>query len=117
MDRFRFIELGKLDLSRDRIPAVKCADGFWISIQGHEGAYSKPRQTCYNIYEYDEMEIKTSEVLPERFNQYRDGDSSIYGYVPVEIIESLLVEHGGIAETKLDDTFDFAALINEVKKD
>ena len=60
------------------------------------------------------MEIKVSELLPERFNQYRDGDSSIYGYVPVEMIEALLVEHGGIADTKLDDTFDFDSLIAQV---
>lgn len=97
----KFVELEKLDLSRDRhdrlIPSVKCADGFWISIQGHEGAYSKPRETLKNIYEYDEMEIKVSEFLPEKFKQYQDGDlSTIYGYVPVEMIESLLVEHGGI---------------------
>lgn len=116
----RFTELEKLDLSRDRadglIPSVKCVDGFWISIQGHRGAWSEPSKELRNIYEYDEMEIKVSELLPERFNQYRDGDSSIYGYVPVEMIEALLVEHGGIAETKLDDTFDFAALIDEVKE-
>lgn len=41
-----FTELEKLDLSRSRqdrlIPSVKCVDGFWISIQGHEGAYSEP---------------------------------------------------------------------------
>jgi hypothetical protein len=113
-----FTNLEKLDLSRSRqdrlIPSVKCADGFWVSIQGHEGAYSDPRETLRNIYEYDEMEIKVSELLPERFNQYRDGDSSIYGYVPVEMIEALLVEHGGIADTKLDDTFDFDSLIAQV---
>ena len=96
-----FSNLGKLDLSRSRpdklIPSVTCADGFWISIQGHDGAYSKPSDICYLIYQYDQMEIKVSAEVPE-LKKYQDGEgSTIYGYVPIELIENLLVTHGGIA--------------------
>ena len=93
-----FKNLEKLDLSRsksDLIPSHTCKDGFKISIQGHYGAYSKPREECSNIYQYESMEIKTSEQV-ESLKKYQDGeDSTIYGYVPLELIEALIVEHGG----------------------
>ena len=97
----QFLNLEKLDLSRARpdklIPPVTCADGFWISIQGHQGAYSKPCNICSVVYQYESMDVKVSAEI-SALKEYQNGDGSTnYGYVPVELIEALLVMHGGIA--------------------
>ena len=63
----KFVELEKLDLTREKtalIPFVTCSDGFYISIQGHDGAYSKPRAVLMDIYGYDQIEICASEPVP-----------------------------------------------------
>lgn len=95
-------ELSKIDASKRKdglISGVTCNDGFWLSIQGGKGNYSSPREELDCIEHYDKMEIMTSELVPS-LKRYQDGeDSLIYGYVPVKLIEALLLEHGGIKPT------------------
>jgi hypothetical protein len=91
------INLEKLQFAEPINKLLVCADGFQLSVQGGQSAYSKPREKRLNIYAYDSMEIITSELLPSEFKDYQDGEGSqIYGYVPVEMIESLLASHGGV---------------------
>ena len=92
------LNLEKLQIKEDGLnPCLVCKDGFWLSVQGDRSAYSKPRSKEVNIYGYDSMEIRGSDVLPQEFSQYQDGKGSrIYGYVPVEMIENLLASHGGV---------------------
>ena len=92
------INLEKLQIKEDGLnPCLVCKDGFWLSVQGGRGAYSEPRDKEANIYGYHSMEIRDSDVLPQEFSQYQDGEGSrIYGYVPVEMIENLLASNGGV---------------------
>ena len=89
--------LEKIQFGEPNNKRLVCPDGFWLSVQGDESAYSSPRRKCFNIYAYSEMEITGSEVLPPEFSKYREGKGScVYGYVPVAMIEALLVSHGGV---------------------
>ena len=79
-------------------PRIVCADGFDVSIQAGEMHYCTPRLDCDN---YEEVEIGfPSDVVPE-WMEYaetpEDPTGSVYGYVPVEIIDAVLEQHGGIA--------------------
>jgi len=91
------LNLEKLQFGEDTNKRLTCKDGFWLSVQGDRDKYSKPREKCYNAYAYDSMEIMASELLPPNFKKYLDNEKNrIYGYVPVEMIESLLASHGGV---------------------
>jgi hypothetical protein len=91
------INLKKLQFGEKLNKRLTCKDGFWLSVQGDRDKYSKPRKKEFNIYAYMAMEIMASELLPEEFNEYLDNEPNrIYGYVPVEMIENLLVSHGGV---------------------
>jgi hypothetical protein len=94
----KLINLEKLQFGEDLNKRLVCVDGFWLSVQGDRDKYSNPRLKEFNIYAYDSMEIMASELLPQEFKDYQDGEGSrIYGYVPIEMIEKLLVDHGGVA--------------------
>ena len=89
--------LEKLQFGEDINKCLICKDGFWLSVQGDRDKYSKPREKWCNIYQYDQMEILVSEILPTEFTEYQDGEGSrIYGYVPIELIEQILASHGGV---------------------
>ena len=90
--------LEKLQFAEPINKRLVCADGFWLSVQGDRDKYSKPRLKEFNVYAYDSMELMASELLPQEFNEYLDNEHNrIYGYVPVEMIESLLANHGGVS--------------------
>lgn len=82
---------------RDR---VTCADGFSISIQGGTvGHYCSPRN---HDNHYIEVELGYPSIAEDELIRYAEDDSdltgSVYGYVPIEIIESIIAKHGGILE-------------------
>ena len=74
-------------------PLLVCADGFSMSVQGHFGAYSYPRDDFAERYESVEVwELSDREPL---FDDYGDGSSPL-GYVPVRIVVAVIEKHGGI---------------------
>jgi len=79
-------------------PMITCADGFSMSVQGSEGHYCEPRSISLT---YVSMEIGyPSEVEPLLLpyqESSADPTESVYGYVPVEVIEQVINKHGGIA--------------------
>ena len=74
-------------------PWIVCNDGFNVSIQASSSHYCSPRDD-YGPY-YTVEAGYASEEVPE-WDDYYDGDI-IYGNVPVELIEVVLYQHGGIA--------------------
>lgn len=81
-------------------PAIKCADGLTLSVQGHWGAYSCPRDDFADNYSTVEVGFPSARI--EEFMPYIDGQDSdpletVYGYVPVELVERVIDMHGGIA--------------------
>jgi hypothetical protein len=81
------------------LPRIVCADGFSMSVQGNYGAYCAPRDS----YEsgYYEVEVGyPSERVPELMEYAEDSTKptdTVYGYVPVEVVERIVDDHGGLA--------------------
>lgn len=79
-----------------------CADGTTLSVQASRFHYSTPRQDegPYTRVEVGYIEDKNGERItpPESWREYADGDefpNAVYGYVPIELVEALIAEHGG----------------------
>ena len=80
-------------------PPMKCVDGFEVSVQGHYGAYSLPRDDFAE--RYTRVELGFPSAHEPLLDEYQDGDGdptqTVYGYVPVEIVEAVIDKHGGLA--------------------
>ena len=67
---------GTYEVQENR-PRLYCNDGYSISVQASEFHYCSPR-----------------------INEFADGGfdytDTVYGYVPIEIVEKLIEKHGGI---------------------
>ena len=80
-----------------------CKDGVSLSVQANQYAYCSPREDGDLHYQKEVgyiTDINGKPVTPpETWKQYADGDfpSDVYGYVPVELIEAFITEHGGVA--------------------
>lgn len=79
-------------------PRMVCADGFSMSVQGHYGAYSTPRDDFAGHYTRVEVGFPSSQE--ELLMPFMDGDgdptNSVYGYVPIDVIEQIVAKHGGL---------------------
>lgn len=80
-------------------PKVVCNDGFSISIQASEYHYCEPRQN--RISNYKSVELGFPSAEEELISEYAEDDddnltNTVYGWVPVEIVDQLLQKHGGI---------------------
>lgn len=78
------------------VPRIKCKDGFTISVQASHGAYCSPR---LNIAEWTAVECGFPSAEPEFIMDYcEDSDDptgTVYGYVPIGLVEKLIELHGG----------------------
>lgn len=76
-------------------PRIVCADGLSMSVQGHFGAYSHPRDDFADRY-------TAVEILGPRINEFMPyqpgdcGEEMIYGYVPVAVVVEVIEKHGGL---------------------
>ena len=71
-------------------PIVKCTDGFEMSVQQSDIHYSS----------YDSVEVgfpssKESLLMPFA-QQPKTPTKTVYGWVPVEVIDKVILKHGGI---------------------
>lgn len=86
----------KYQNTRDRIV---CKDGFSMSVQAGSSLYCSPRE-CLEDGEYESVEIgfpSFEELLINKFAEDpSDYTNTVYGYVPVEIVDEVIIKHGGI---------------------
>lgn len=83
-------------------PHVECADGFKVSIQASRNHYCSPRVDGDIIYDEVELGYPNTEE-PELLEYAEDPDrlkSTVYGYVPVELVNKIIEKHGGIVDKK-----------------
>ena len=77
---------------------ITCKDGFSLSVQATHGAYCQPRR---NIGPWHQVEVGFPSAEPEIIMEYAEEKSkpteTVYGYVPIKMVESLIDLHGGIA--------------------
>jgi hypothetical protein len=78
-------------------PEIVCNDGFKMSVQGNTGHYSTPRS---NEKEFTAMEIgfpSSEEYLIIEYAERKEMPTqTVYGWVPIETIEEVIIKHGGI---------------------
>ena len=79
---------------------VVCADGFSMSVQAHQSAYCSPR--IDNAEKYTSVEIGFPSAREPMLMEYCDEPGApldtVYGYVPVQVVNTVLAKHGGIVE-------------------
>lgn len=78
---------------------VICKDGFTASIQASAFHYCNPRTD--NAERYVTVEVgfpseKVEEWMPYIDDNGYEPTETVYGYVPVYLVEQTLMEHGGI---------------------
>jgi len=78
------------------VPRIECADGFSISVQSHKGAYCDPRDGSgpWSGVECGYPSSEPTEILSYAENS-GDPTNTVYGYVPIEIVEKMIENHGG----------------------
>ncbi len=73
-----------------------CPDGFSVSIQANQFAYCLPRRDK-GPYTHVELGYPTHNP-PDYLMEYCEDDenptNTVYGYVPIELVERWLKEHG-----------------------
>lgn len=81
------------------VPRIECKDGFSISVQAHQGAYCSPR-TGHGPWSSVECGYPTTE--PTEIMEYAEDSENptgtVYGYVPINLVEELIMNHGGQKE-------------------
>ena len=99
-----FIGKGHMRISHN--PLVVCKDGFEMSVQCGQTLYSSPRDV---VKRYNEVEIGFPSAPESLIAEYAEdweieGDDdprlceTVYGYVPVKLVNRVLKKHGGIDE-------------------
>lgn len=79
-------------------PRLYCYDGYSISVQASEYHYCSPRLN--GLQDYQSVELGFPSKEDELINEYAEDNpgslNTVYGYVPIEIVEKLIEKHGGI---------------------
>ena len=86
---------------RTTCPPFKCKDGFTVSIQAGETLYSTPRK--WNAEKYDAVELGYPSEHDSLIDNWKenpddDGTDTVYGWVPIEVVNKLIDKHGGLDE-------------------
>jgi len=85
------------DYSFPVVKRIQCTDGFSLSVQASHGAYCSPRT---NLGPWDEVEVGFPSDVPTQIMQYAENPDAptetVYGYVPIELVEELIAAHGGM---------------------
>jgi hypothetical protein len=95
------LSLGETDSDgyRQPTPKVHCMDGTTLSVQVGSGLYCIPRD---NNGPYTHVEVGFPSRGFTQLTEYIDGTDdadpceSVYGYVPIEIVEEIIEECGGM---------------------
>ena len=76
--------------------AIKCVDGFSMSVQASKSHYCTPRD---NFGPYSKVEVGFPSERVEEFMPFAEDANSptntVYAWVPIEIVEQVIESHGG----------------------
>ena len=80
-----------------------CKEGFTMSVQAHSLAYCNPRNN--NAEKYLEVEVGYPSEVEELLLKYAEDPEcptdTIYAYVPVMVVTTIIAKHGGIVQGDL----------------
>jgi hypothetical protein len=78
-------------------PRITCADGFNLSVQARHTAYCEPRD---DRGPWVRVEVGFPSAEPEFIMDHcedpENPTGTVYGYVPIELVEKLIDYHGGM---------------------
>lgn len=81
-----------------RMPRIQCADGLSLSVQAGSTAYCAPRN---GFGPWTQVEVGFPSARIEELMPYAeepdDPTETVYGWVPIEIVEAVIEQHGGFA--------------------
>lgn len=79
--------------------AIKCADGFTMSVQASSFHYCTPRtdKGPHTAFEVGFPSERVEALMPYA-EDAETPTETVYGWVPVEIIDAIISEHGGITD-------------------
>lgn len=81
-------------------PKLICKDGFSLSIQAGYGMASSPKISFAESY--TDVEVGACSLYEPLFEDYGSSEPftslPIYSYVPVKLVEQIILKHGGIKE-------------------
>lgn len=90
------------------LPHVVFADKISMSIQCHGGAYARPRLASWRDVrplsqqvthvEVGFPDVKIDVLMPYIESDDDDPTESVYPFVPVETVDAMIAEHGGIVK-------------------
>jgi hypothetical protein len=76
---------------------ITCANGLSFSAQANAGAYCSPRQ---DNGPWNQVEIGFPSIAVEEFMEFAENSAdptgTVYGWVPVEIVEAVVQKNGGL---------------------
>ena len=80
------------------VDRIVCADGFAMSVQAGEGIYSEPRNDAgpWTTVEVG-FPTEREDSLMEWCETPESPTATVYGYVPIEVVLSVIERHGGVA--------------------
>lgn len=81
------------------IPKIYCKDGFNVSIQVHYGAYCASENGTREFgldWQKVEWGYPSEPLTNKKYNPEDEYGISVGGYVPIEVMEELIEQHGGI---------------------
>ena len=85
-------------------PHIFCKDGFKMSVQAGDSLYCTPR-TNLESGEYETCEVGFPNQREELLMPYAEDPETttetVYGYVPVTLVEQIIEKHGGWFESKI----------------
>jgi hypothetical protein len=77
---------------------VVCKDGYTVSIQASETSYCAPRINDAEVYEAVELGFPSlpDEMIEEWAEDRHRQTETVYGWVPVKVVNLLIAKHGGV---------------------
>lgn len=82
-------------------PRVTCADGFHVSIQASDTHYCSPRN---DEGPWHSVELGFPSAADDLIQEYAEDPDhptdTVYGYVPLAVVEALVSKHGGLTLDK-----------------
>ena len=87
-------------------PAMECVDGFTISVQASDVHYCSPRINGADQYENVELGFPNMEesLIADYAEDSDDLTHTVYGYVPIEVVNKLIEKHGGIVNQTTEES-------------
>ena len=84
---------------------LECRDGFSMSVQASVYHYCYPRVDESPFY--IQAEVGYPSEWEELLREWHEGGvNGVYGYVPIDVINEVILKHGGLAEELGETSFD-----------